>query len=218
MQPPQPLSVLGDSFYLHENLGSSSRTRFGIVMMAELLLSLVRALSVVAVLAAAADAFSTDPPSTAPFSGRCRRRRTRSSSALRSSLVNDGIFQTSPPLRIEVRRGGGGEVHSCAVLSHSCSKRSGVFPLLLPPRNAHELSPLSSTQPSIIPLCIIRHPYITGQQPQDVDAPGRRREARSGLAPLPRPSHRGVRRAVADAVVHPHEVHGRVRGRVGEHR
>ena len=167
-------------------------------MMAELLLSLVRALSVVAVLAAAADAFSTDPPSTAPFSGRCRRRRTRSSSALRSSLVNDGIFQTSPPLRIEVRRGGGGEVHSCAVLSHSCSKRSGVFPLL-PPRNAHELSPLSSTQPSIIPLCIIRHPYnraTASRRGRSRPAPRSAFRSRSAPPAVPsrRPSSCGRRR------------------------
>ena len=54
-----------------------------------------------AVLAAAADAFSTAPL-------RCGPARVGPSSAL-SSLVNDGVFQTSPPLRIEVReskRGG----------------------------------------------------------------------------------------------------------------
>ena len=57
-----------------------------------------------AVLAAAADAFST-----APSSGRRGPARVGPSSALSSSLVNDGVFQTSPPLRIEVReskRGG----------------------------------------------------------------------------------------------------------------
>ena len=55
-----------------------------------------------AVLAAAADAFSTAPL-------RCGPARVGPSSALSSSLVNDGVFQTSPPLRIEVReskRGG----------------------------------------------------------------------------------------------------------------
>jgi len=61
------------------------------VMMADPLLSMLA----LAVLVAAADAFSTAPPPTAPLCSRGRR------TALSSSLVNDGIFQTSPPLRIE---------------------------------------------------------------------------------------------------------------------